>query len=57
MVFAPAEKKNDDATARGGSGGGSKGPEGEGAKGEAAQVTEKKEEEVVELNGIEPSAS
>jgi integrase len=36
LVFAPAEKKSDDATARGGSGGGSKGPEGEGAKGEAA---------------------
>jgi integrase len=36
LVFAPAEKKSDDATARGGSGGGSKGPEGEGAKNEAA---------------------
>jgi hypothetical protein len=36
LVFAPAEKKSDDATARGGSGGGSKEPEGEGAKNEAA---------------------
>jgi hypothetical protein len=36
LVFAPAEKKSNDATAGGGSAGGSKGPEGEGAKGEAA---------------------
>jgi integrase len=57
LVFPSAPKTEDDAPGSGGSGGGSKGGSGERAEGEAAQVTERKEEIMVELNRIELSAS
>ena len=57
LVFPPAPESENDAPGSGGSGGGSKGGSGERADGEAAQVTERKEEIVVELNRIELSAS